>query len=124
MEECKAHSGIIAKLNELCRRLDRADDDSGNQWTAINRKVSTKTLLGIATIVTIIVLAVVGFLWTGQRSLSSDLKENQSTILKVVEDNKKEAASERKELSEKISGMSGDLGILKTFIEKNHGHRN
>lgn len=121
MEECKTHSGVIAKLNELCRRLDRADGISDDQWTIIHQKISTKTLMAITSIVTVIILAVVGFLWSGQGSLSNEFKSTETKILGVVEQNKKEGMEDRRVLSEKIGGIQGDLRELKVLLKQERG---
>jgi hypothetical protein len=125
MEECKSHSGIIAKLNEICRRLDRVDGISDDQWTIIHQKISTKTLLAITTIVLVITLATVGFLWNGQKSLATDIQNVETKILGVVEQNKKEGTEDRKLLSGKVGEIQGDLRELKTLLSKDRvGRKN
>lgn len=129
MEECRWHSGITAKISELCRRLDRADGISDDQWSCIHSKISTKTLLTITSIVTIIILAVVGFLWNGQRVMSNDIAGTETKIIGIVEKVKTEEAKERKELAEKsgedrkilgekIEGMKGDIRELTILIKR------
>lgn len=120
-KDCTAHSGILVKLNEICRRLDRADGISDDQWSCIHQKISTKTLLTITSIVTIIILAVVGFMWNGQRSIASEVKSFEEKMNVMVQQHKIDNQADNKELSLKIDGIKDEIRDLKVFFKKRNG---